>query len=249
MGITVTSNKGSGNFEPCPEYTGRAVCVDITPLKSYETQYGIKQKFKIAFELDLIDKSRNPVQPWVVMTAPMTPSLHEKAGLTRFLKDWFGRPLTAEETNNLDLDGLIGRPATVVIVHEKSQDGTKTFGNIKLIMAHKAGEPLKPSGLWVRLEDRPPKDDDQVKIIRPDGSTNRQPDLGKTLVHVGKFKGTPISDLTESAVNGLAEVWVPKAMASKDITAEDKRLIAAINARLEEFKSNREITDCDDILF
>ena len=249
MGITVTSNKGGGNFEPCPEYTGRAVCVDITPLKSYETQFGIKQKFKIAFELDLIDKSRNPVQPWVVMTAPMTPSLHEKAGLTRFLKDWFGRPLTAEETNNLNLDSLIGRPATVVIVHEKSQDGTKTFANIKLIMAHKAGEPLKPSGLWVRLEDRPPKDDDQVKIVRPDGSTNRQPDLGKTLVHVGKFKGTAISDLTESAVNGLAEVWVPKAMANKDITAEDKRLIAAINARLEEFKSNREITDCDDVCF
>ena len=48
MGITVTSNKGGGNFEPCPEYTGRAVCVDITPLKAYETQYGTKQKFKIA---------------------------------------------------------------------------------------------------------------------------------------------------------------------------------------------------------
>ena len=249
MGITVTSNKGGGNFEPCPEYTGRAVCVDITPLKAYETQYGVKQKFKIAFELDMIDKSRNPVQPWVVMTAPMTPSLHEKAGLTRFLKDWFGRPLTAEETNNLNLDSLIGRPATVVIVHEKSQDGTKTFANIKLIMAHKHGEPLKPSGLWVRLEDRPPRDDDKVKTVRPDGSTNRQPDLGKTLVHVGKFKGTPISDLTESAVNGLAEVWVPKAMASKDITAEDKRLIAAINARLEEIKANKEITADDDISF
>ena len=58
MGITVTSNKGGGNFEPCPEYTGRAVCVDITPLKSYETQYGIKQKFKIVFELDMLDQSR-----------------------------------------------------------------------------------------------------------------------------------------------------------------------------------------------
>ena len=249
MGITVTSNKGGGNFEPCPEYTGRAVCVDITPLKAYETEYGTKQKFKIAFELDMLDQSRNPVQPWVVMTAPMTASLHEKAGLTKFLKDWHGRALTAEETVSLNLDNLIGRPATVVIVHEQSRDGTKTFSNIKLIMPHKSGEPLQPSGLWVRLEDRPPREDDKVKIVRPDGSTNRPADLGKTLVHVGKFKGTPICDLTESAVNGLAEVWVPKAMASKDITAEDKRLIAAINARLEEIKANKEITADDDIPF
>lgn len=245
MGITVTSNKGGGNFEPCPEYTGRAVCVDITPLKAYETQYGTKQKFKIAFELDLIDKSRNPVQPWVVMTAPMTPSLHEKAGLTRFLKDWFGRPLTAEETNNLDLDGLIGRPATVVIVHEKSQDGTKTFANIKLIMAHKAGEPLKPSGLWVRLEDRPPKDDDQVKIVRPDGSTNRQPNLGDTLVHVGKFRGTPLSELTSDAVRGLAEHWLPKAKVAPGKSPEDIMLIAAVTRRLEEISVMEDPSDSD----
>jgi len=68
-------------------------------------------------------------------------------------------------------------------------------------------------------------------------------------VHVGKFRGTPVSELTETAVNGLAEVWVPKAMANKDITAEDKRLIAAINARLEEIKANKEITPLDDIPF
>lgn len=238
MGITVTSNKGGGNFEPCPEYTGRAVCVDITPLKAYETQYGTKQKFKIAFELDLIDKSRNPVQPWVVMTAPMTPSLHEKAGLTRFLKDWFGRPLTAEETNNLNLDSLIGRPATVVIVHEKSQDGTKTFANIKLIMAHKAGEPLKPSGLWVRLEDRPPKEDDKVTIVTP---ANADPvKLADIKVHVGKFRGTPLSELTSDAVRGLAEHWLPKAKVAPGKSPEDIMLIAAINKRMEEISAQED---------
>ena len=243
MGITVTSNKGGGNFEPCPEYTGRAVCVDITPLKAYETQYGTKQKFKIAFELDLIDKSRNPVQPWVVMTAPMTPSLHEKAGLTRFLKDWFGRPLTAEETNNLNLDSLIGRPATVVIVHEKSQDGTKTFANIKLIMAHKAGEPLKPSGLWVRLEDRPPKDDDQVKIVTP--ATADPVRLADIKVHVGKFRGTPLSELTSDAVRGLAEHWLPKAKVAPGKSPEDIMLIAAVTKRLEEISAMEDPSDSD----
>ena len=248
MGITVSTKPSGGNFTPCPEYTGRAVCVDITPLKAYDTEYGVKQKFKIAFELDLIDQSRNPVQPWVVMTAPMTASLHEKAGLTKFLKDWHGRALTAEETVSLNLDNLIGRPATVVIVHEQSRDGTKTFSNIKLIMPHKSGEPLQPSGLWVRLEDRPPRDDDKVKTVRPDGSTNRQPDLGKTLVHVGKFKGVALSELTPDAVRGLAEHWLPKAKVSSGKTPEDIALIAAVTKRLEELAKADE-PDFDDVPF
>lgn len=246
MGITVSTKPSGGNFQPCPEYTGRAVCVDITPLKTYETEYGPKQKFKIAFELDLIDNSRNPVQPWVVMTAPMTASLHEKAGLTKFLKDWHGRALTAEETVSLNLDGLIGRPATVVIVHEQSRDGTKTFSNIKLIMPHKSGEPLKPSGLWVRLEDRPPREDDKVKTVVPSTAAPVKPTDVK--VHVGKFKGTLLSELTDDAVRGLAEHWLPKAKVSSGKTPEDIALIAAVTKRLEELAKADE-PDFDDVPF
>ena len=243
MGITVSTKQTGGNFTPCPEYTGRAVCVDITPLRAYDTDYGVKQKFKIAFELDMLDRTRNPVQPWVVMTAPMTASLHEKAGLTKFLKDWHGRALTAEETTSLDLDSLIGRPATVVIVHEQSQDGTKTFSNIKLIMAHKSGEPLKPSGLWIRMEDRPPKDDDQVKIVVP--ATAAPVKIADVKVHVGKFKGVPISELTDDAVRGLAEHWLPKAKVSPGKTPEDIYLIAAVTKRIDEINAQEDPTDSD----
>jgi hypothetical protein len=220
--------------------------VNITPLKAYETEYGTKQKFKIAFELDLLDRSRNPVQPWVVMTAPMTASLHEKAGLTKFLRDWYGRALTAEETTSLDLDSLIGRPATVVIVHEQSQDGTKTFSNIKLIMAHKSGEPLKPSGLWIRMEDRPAKEDDQVKTVTP--ATATPVAISPIKVHVGKFKGVPLSELTPDAVRGLAEHWLPKAKVSSGKSPEDIALIAAINRRLEELAKADE-PEFDDVPF
>lgn len=241
MGITVSTKPSGGNFQPCPEYSGRAVCVDITPLKAYETQYGTKQKFKIAFELDLIDQSRNPVQPWVVMTAPMTASLHEKAGLTKFLKDWHGRTLTPAETTGLDLDTLIGRPATVVIVHEQSQDGTKTYANIKLIMPHKSGEPLQPSGLWVRMKDRPPREDDQVKTTAPVKPA-------EVKVHVGKFRGTPLSELTNDAVRGLAEHWLPKAKVNSGKTPEDIALIAAVTKRLQEIEKADE-PNFDDVPF
>jgi hypothetical protein len=248
MAITLSSSKGGGNYEPCPEYQGRAVCVDITPLKTYETQYGTKQKFKVAFELEIQDQSRNPVQPWVVMTAPMTPSLHEKAGLTKFLKDWFGRPMSEEEANGLNLDTLIGRPAFVVIAHEKSQDGTKTYANIKLIMPHKHGEPLKPSGLWVRLEDRPPREDDQGKAPAPAPAPVK---LADVKVHVGKFKGIPVSELTPDAIRGLAEHWLPKAKISSGKTPEDIQLIAAVTKRLEEINKIEEpnFDDFSDVPF
>ena len=58
MAIVVKAGGGKGDFAPCPKYAGRAVCVDVTPLREYETQYGTKQKFKIAFEIDLQDKSK-----------------------------------------------------------------------------------------------------------------------------------------------------------------------------------------------
>jgi len=240
MAIVVKAGGGKGDFAPCPKYAGRAVCVDVTPLREYETQYGVKQKFKIAFEIDLQDKSKTPAQPWVVMTAPMTPSLNEKAALAKFLKDWFGEPL--KESTSLDLDGLIGRPAYLMIVHEKSQDGTKTYANIKVIQPHEDGEPLQPSGLWKRIQDRPPREGDGERPLT-------KAELAETKVHVGKFQGTVISALPDAAVQGLADRWLPKAMADSNITAADKRLVAAINARLEEIKLTREITADDDIPF
>jgi hypothetical protein len=95
------------------------------------------------------------------------------------------------------------------------------------------------------MEDRPPKDDDQVKTITPDGSTKRSPDLSATQVHVGKFKGVPISELTDDAVRGLAERWLPKAKISPGKTQEDIQLIAAITKRIDEINAQEDPTDSD----
>jgi hypothetical protein len=237
---------GGKEFAPCPEFSGRAVCVDVTPLKEYETEYGVKKKFKFAFELDLIDGSRDPVQPWVVFSKPLVPSLHEKAALTKVLKDWFGRKLTDQENNGLNLESLIGRPVTLIIAHEQSQDGTKTYANIKLMMPHKHGEALQPSGLWIRMEDRPAKEDGQVKTVAP--ATAATVAISPIKVHVGKFKGVPLSELTPDAVRGLAEHWLPKAKVSSGKSPEDIALIAGINWRLEELAKADE-PEFDDVPF
>jgi hypothetical protein len=131
----------------------------------------------------------------------------------------------------------------VVIVHELSKDGTKTFSNIKLIMPHKTGEALKPSGLWIRMEDRPPKDDDQVKTVVP--ATAAPVKITEVKVHVGKFKGVPLSELTNDAVRGLAEHWLPKAKVSPGKTPDDIYLIAAVTKRIDEINAQEDPTDSD----
>jgi hypothetical protein len=247
--MIISATGGKKDFAPCPEFSGRAVCVDVTPLKEYETEYGVKQKFKFAFEIELQDDSRDPVQPWVVFTKPMVPSLHEKAALTKFLKDWFGRKLTDQENKSLDLESLIGRPASLVIGHELSADGSKTYANIKLIMAHKAGEPLAASGLWVRLQDRPAKDGDAKAAPATGDSSFRktsgggQPatdDPSKVKVHVGKHKGIELRELTEESITSLIEHWLPKARAEVKQTADDKRLINGLTWYQTKFKADEE---------
>lgn len=247
--MIISATGGKKDFAPCPEFSGRAVCVDVTPLKEYETEYGIKQKFKLAFEIELQDDSRDPVQPWVVFTKPMVPSLHEKAALTKFLKDWFGRKLTDQENKSLDLESMIGRPASLVIGHELSADGSKTYANIKLIMPHKVGEALTPSGLWVRLQDRPAKDGDAKAAPATGDSTFRktsgggQPatdDPSKVKVHVGKHKGIELRELTEESITSLIEHWLPKARAEVKQTADDKRLINGLTWYQTKFKADEE---------
>ncbi len=143
----------SGNFQPCPEYTGSAVCVDVTPLKTVQTQYGPKEKFRFVFE---IAETKDDGAPWCVWSAPFTPSYHENAALRPFLRKWMGRELTADELKNFDTEDLLGRTAHITVIHEHS-DG-EVYANIALIQPDKSAEPLSASGKYVRQKDRPPKE-------------------------------------------------------------------------------------------
>jgi hypothetical protein len=67
-------------------------------------------------------------------------------------------------------------------------------------------------------------------------------------VHVGKFRGVPLSELTPDAVRGLAEHWLPKAKVSSGKTPDDIALIAAVTKRLEELAKADE-PDFDDVPF
>src|SRR5579864_4604586 len=117
--------QNESNFEPCPEYTGRAVCVDVTPLRKQQSNFGERNVFKLVFE---VDKAREDQSRFAVWSHNFTPTLNEKANLRKFLRSWFGRDLTETELAEFDTETLLGKPASLVVVHER-KEGT-VYANI-----------------------------------------------------------------------------------------------------------------------
>lgn len=215
----------SGNFQPCPEYTGSAVCVDVTPLKTVQTQYGPKEKFRFVYE---IGETKDDGTPWCVWSAPFTPSYHENSALRPFLKKWMGREMTPDEAKEFDIESLLGRPAHITVIHEHS-DG-EVYANIALIQPDRAAQPLKPSGKFVRMKDRQAAPAGQGGYRRTEQPAGDGGDLLATKIHVGRCKGLEVRDLSPEQVGALIANWLPTAKANAKPTADDKRLIAALEA-------------------
>ena len=219
-----------GNFQPCPEYTGSAVCVDVTPLKTVQTQYGPKEKFRFVFE---IGETKDDGSSWCVWSAPFTPSYHENAALRPFLRKWMGRELSPDEIKNFDTEDLLGRTAHLTVIHEHAE--AEIYANIALIQPDKSAQPLKPSGKFVRMKDRSAAPTGngagaQGGYRRTQPAADTSGDLGATKIHVGRCKGLEVRDLSPEQVGALIANWLPTAKANAKPTADDKRLIAALES-------------------
>src|SRR5947207_514827 len=222
----------NSKFEACPEYTGKAVCVDVTPLRKQQSQYGERNVFKIVFE---VEAKKEDGSRYCIWSTNFTPTLNEKASLRKFLRAWFGRDLSTAELEDFDTETLIGRPAQLVVVHEH-KDG-KVYANIAACTPDKSGDALKPSGKFVRTKDRPSQaaTKDGAQSGGGQGGYRRaeQPaeagsEHASVKIHVGKCKGLELRDLSAKQVQALVANWLPTAKANAKPLADDKRLIGAL---------------------
>ena len=219
-------------FEAHPEYDGQAVCVDVTPLKKTQSTYGERETFRIVFETTEL---RQDGKPFLLFSRSFTPSLHEKAALRSFLKQWFGRDLTTTEQNEFDTESLIGRSARVSVIHS-DYNGT-TYANIGLIRADKSGEPLKPSGKYVRQKDRQNNDE---KFRQASNSGEASSDWRRVKVHVGRHAGIDLGELDRESVEALASKWLPTALEMEKPLKADRELIAALQQAKQALSSEGE---------
>jgi len=227
--------ENNNDFEPSPEFTGKAVCVDVTPLRKQQSQYGERNVFKIVFEVDAEKEDGSRYGVW---SHNFTPTLNEKASLRKFLRGWFGRDLTRTELEDFDTETLIGKPAQLVVVHQH-KDG-KVYANIAACTPDKSGEPLKASGKFTRAKDRAKDGGQKSEGPSRTGQEGQngyrqaqQPaeagnEHASVKVHIGKCKGLELRDLAAEQVQALVANWLPGAKANAKPLADDKRLIAAL---------------------
>jgi hypothetical protein len=202
--------------------------VDVTPLRKQQSQFGERDVFKVVFE---VEKQRDDGTPYCVWSKNFTPTLNEKSNLRKFLRSLYGRDLTKQEMEDFDTESLVGKGAQLVVVHE-FKDG-ETYANIAACTPDKSGTTLTASGKYVRVKDRPPKDGQAATggnggYRRAEPVSNGGGDLLATKIHVGKCKGLEVRDLSPEQVGALVENWLPTAKANAKPTADDKRLIAAL---------------------
>lgn len=224
-------------FEAHPEYDGQAVCVDCTPLKKTQSAYGERETFRIVFETSEL---RQEGKPYLLFSRSFTPSLHEKAALRAFLKQWFGRDLTTAEQNEFDTESLIGRPARVSVVHNE-YNGT-VYANIGLIRPDKSGEPLKPSGKYIRQKDRQ-NNDEKFRPAANSGDSSGSSDWRRVKVHVGRHAGLDLGELDRESVEALITKWLPTALELEKPLKADRELIAALQHAKQALMSDEDGDD------
>jgi hypothetical protein len=105
-----------GTFENPPTGAHPAVCIRMIDLGTQETTWEGATKYahkvKIVFELD---EKMADGRPFITMR-DFTVSLHEKAALRIFLKNWRGRDFTEEELKGFDPKVLIGKGCLLSMV-------------------------------------------------------------------------------------------------------------------------------------
>ena len=227
MALTL-SKKAQGEFEIHPITNGmiRAVIVDITPLEKKQTEYGLKEVFRIVYESEM---KKEDGTPYCIWSGNYTPSLNEKANIRKDLKKIRGRDVSAAEEDAFDIEAaLMGLTVQMIIEHEEGREGGKVFTKIAYLGPNK-GEALQPSGKYVRKQDRKEKPSGSGGSYRKTGDDESARDpWQRCKVHVGSCKGMDLGDLSEEQVKKLLENWLPQARTAQKTTADDRRLIAAL---------------------
>jgi hypothetical protein len=200
--------KQQGEFIPHPETDGmvKGVIVDVTPLKTVQSQYGEREVFRLVIESEVEnDEDRR----FCVWSRPFTPSLNEKSNFRKELKRIMGRDLTALELKEYDTESLIGFGVNMIVQHELVPNGT-TYAVISFIAPDKSGSPITASGSYKRVKDREPYDGNKQSAPAQKAPV-KAISWQQTIVHVGKFKGMELGKVPEDGAMALIDHWIPTA--------------------------------------
>jgi len=140
MSLTV-SDSGGGQRPLCPSGTHLARCyrlIDIgTQHEEFKGKPKVLPKVLVYWELPnetAVFKDGEEERPYSI-SKEYTASLGEKANLRHDLEGWRGRAFTEEELKAFNLKNIVGVPCMITVVHQKSNDGKKTYDKVTSVAA------------------------------------------------------------------------------------------------------------------
>ena len=161
------------DFTPAPEGLHQAVCVDVVDLGMQETQWGMRQKVELWWQIE----TDNPeTQKPFEVRQRYTLSLNEKSTLRHHLEAWRGRKFTAEELKGFDMEKLLGVNCQLQVVWNITDNGA-TFANVQAVVPLGKGMTKIQPREFIRHQDRARQmsGDDQRDMAREDGDEDREP--------------------------------------------------------------------------
>jgi len=220
-------------FTPHPPTDGyvRGVIIDVTEPKPMTTKYGNRDVFKLVYQTEVTRDTDDGPKRWAIWSRPYTPSLHEKAALRKDLEKILGRPIGDGE--ELDIEDYIGHPVSMII--ENKEEGDNVYSEIVAIRKYAGDNPLKADGSYTRQKDRDQQGGDKGAYRKADSAPEKKDDAGPlpwkaVKVHIGAYKGHALGTVPREGVEKLITNWVPAASTAAKQTADDKRLLAALES-------------------
>jgi hypothetical protein len=139
------------DFEVPEEGLFPAVCCDIVEMGIVDWGYGPQVKIRIIWQLE----ETNSKGKRFTVSAPYTPSLHEKSKLRPILEAWRGKKFSKEEIKKFNIEALLGANCQVQVIHN-IKDGGDKYANVQAVVppARGAGK-IYVDEDYVRVKDRP----------------------------------------------------------------------------------------------
>ena len=183
MAIIANSNGGGKDFQPVEAGTYTARCYSMIHIGTVTEEYNGEKKeankVRLTFELPTemkVFKEENGEQPQVI-GKDFTLSMHEKAGLRKFLSSWRGKAFTDDEAKAFDITKLLGVACTLGITHKVSKTG-KTYAEISSVSTLMKGmaiaDQINPSFEFSVAEFDQAKFDALPQFIRDKVITSRE---------------------------------------------------------------------------
>lgn len=131
-----TGGSGGTDYKPVPAGTHIAICTMVADigLQPGSAMYPApKRKLILRFEIpdervQWKDKDGKDHEGPSVIYERFTATMASKGLLRPMLEAWYGRSFTDEEAKKVDVSKVAGRPAMIVVTHNKS--GDRTYANI-----------------------------------------------------------------------------------------------------------------------